>query len=82
MTPLLIAIGGMVAGGGTIGLVGWLRNRALKARYANACPHLTYSPWEDCQLQDGGSQRFVPGQKRECLGCGQAETRYVRPSNG
>lgn len=34
-----------------------------------------YGMWEDCKVQEFG--RLVPGQKRDCLGCGVREIRTV-----
>jgi hypothetical protein len=87
VTTVLFLLGGMVIGGGIGGLIGLAHVRALKAKYANACQHLVWSPWEGCELQDGwdartGGPRLVPGQKRDCLACGELEVRNVRSSNG
>jgi hypothetical protein len=81
MTPLFFALGGLVAGGGSTALLAWARIRALKARYASTCSHYTWSPWEECEVEDGwyaGRPKMVAGQKRECLACGLHEVRRVR----
>lgn len=73
ITDILVAA---LSGGAAGFFAGRLRRPRLSLRHEHA-----WGMWEDCQLKDGGRDALVPGQKRDCLGCGEREVRNIVAPN-
>lgn len=54
---------------------GWGGYALARHRFRGPVHQHAYGIWEDCKVQDFGG--LVPGQKRDCLGCGVREIRTV-----
>lgn len=78
MTPVLVALLGIVAVGGSA-VVGartalWYRDQKKPVCSATGGDHL-WGSWESSDLLD--KIALVPGQKRECVSCGERQVRRV-----
>lgn len=53
----------------------WAGHAFARHRFRGPVHQHAYGMWEDCKVEEFG--RLVPGQKRDCLGCGVREIRTV-----